>query len=289
MARRVKVDVTPQKGGPLIGWLGQRISGAREVASRRFAVDRYYDLAIDPEIAADPAGPYRAHVGRPGQGLELFAPEAQARLKLLLGHFSPGQSLASADALVWNVFSPFHRTRASRRWLNEVLAAAFGPREYPADWMVRLWHREEVPVPGFAATVEAEAAVTLSAPGGFKFLAIAAWQDDFPEGMSDPIALHANQLRGSVPDQSGLLVVVPSPPRYPPAHDPSSVFRRYFVPQHDGYLLTEASFALPARVRIVTWESLGERADVHPHGVELRAYVGWRVALVEGAQAEPAP
>ena len=111
-------------------------------------------------------------------------------------------------------------------------------------------------------------------------LATAAWQDDFPEGMSDAIALHANQLRGTVPDQSGLLVVVPSPPRYPPAHDPGSVFRRYFVPQHDGYLLTEASFALPARVRIVTWESLGERADVHPHGVELRAYVGWRVALV---------
>ena len=53
MARRkAKVDVRPQKGGPLIGWLGQKISGARELEGRVFGVDRYYDLAIDPEAAA---------------------------------------------------------------------------------------------------------------------------------------------------------------------------------------------------------------------------------------------
>ncbi|HEY3452574.1 MAG TPA: hypothetical protein VGK67_39890 [Myxococcales bacterium] len=289
MRKRLKVDVRPQKGGPLIGWLGQRISGARELASRRFAVDRYYDLAIDPEAAADPAGAFRAHVNRPGRGLEQHAPEAQARLKMLLGHYHPSQSLSSPDALVFNVFSPFGRPRVSRRWLNEVLAAAFGPQDYPADWIVRMWYREEVEVQGLAATIEVEEACSLVASGGWKFLVAAAWQEDLPDGVADTVTLSAEPLRQSVPEKSGLLVIVPSPAHYPPAHDASSVFRRYFMPQHDGYLLTPAATSLPCRIRVVTWESLGERADVHPHGVELRAYVGWRVALVEGAQAEPAP
>lgn len=289
MRRKAKVDVRPQKGGPLIGWLGQRISGAREVQSRRFAVDRYYDLAIDPEAAADPAGAFRAHVNRAGRGLERFAPEAQPRLSLLLGHFNAAQSLNAPDALVWNVFSPFCRPRVSRRWLAEVLAAAFGPADYPADWIVRMWHREEVEVQGLAATVELEQACSLVSAGGWKFLVAAAWQEDFADGVADAISLSAQSLRRAGQERSGLLVVVPSPTHFPPAHDPDSVFRRYFLPQHDGYLLTPAAMALPARLRAVTWESLGERADVHPHGVELRAYVGWRVAVVEGAQAEQAP
>jgi len=288
MARRkgkVDVDVRPQKGGPLIGWLGQRISGARELKGRTFGVDRYYDLAIDPEGAADPAGPFRAHAGRPGRGVELYAPEAQDRLKLLLGHYSRAQSLGSPDALVWNVFAPFTRPRASRRFLDEVLRAAFGPHDYPADLAVRLWHSEEVSLPGLAATMEVEAAASLTATGGWKFLLAAAWQEDFADGMADVLILYAQQLKGAPADRSGLLVAVPSPAHYPPAHDPQSVFRRFFAPQNDGYLLTPAAMALPTRVRAVSWESLGERADMHPYGIELRAYVGWRVALVEGAQA----
>jgi hypothetical protein len=279
MRRKAKIDVRPHKGGPLIGWLGQRISGARELDGRSYGVDRYYDLAIDPELAAEPAGVFRAHVSNPGRGLDRFAPEAQARLKLLLGHFHPAQSLVSADALIWNAFGPFARTRA-RRWLNEVLAAAFGPRDYPTDWIVRLWHREEVALPGIAATMEVESACSLIASGGFKFVVAAAWQEDFADGMADALTLLAHELKGMPQDKTGLLVIVPSPAHYPPAHDAASVFRRFFLPQSDGYLLTPAATELPARARVVTWESMGERADVHPHGVELRAYVGWRVAML---------
>ena len=285
MRRKAKIDVRPRKGGPLIGWLGQKISGAGELESGRYGVDRYYDLAIDPEYAADPAGAFRAHVGKPGRGLELFAPEAQERLKLLLGHFHPSQSLASADALVWNVFSPFTRPRVPRRWLNEVLAAAFGPLDYPTDWIVRPWHREEVALPGIAATMEVEPACSLVAGQGFKFVVAAAWLEDFADGMADALTLHAHQLKGSPPERTGLLVIVPSPAHFPPAHAPDSIFRRFFAPQHDGYLLARAAMELPARVRCVTWESLGERAEVHPHGAELRAYIAWRVALLE----PPAP
>jgi len=275
----------PSRGGPLIGWLGQKISGARSADERSYAVDRYYDLAIDPEQAADPAGAFRARVSSSSSGLERFIPEAQERLRILLGHFSAAQLLESSDALVWNVFGPFTRPRTSRRWLDEVLTAAFGPADYPVDWLTRLWPREEVSVPGMAATMELRPDATIAAPGGWRYVVAAQWQSDFADGFADALSLHASLLKGADPARSGLLIVVPSPPSYPPARNPESVFRRYFMPAEDSYVAHAATLELPARVRLVTWESMGERSDVHPHGVELRAYIGWRLKLLSQAEA----
>jgi len=280
--RRLAPAPEPSRGGPLTGWLGQRLSGARD-SRGVYAVDRYYDLAIDSAAAAEPSSRFHEHVmRRPSRGLERFAPEAQERLKAHLGHFHQAQSLDSADALVWNFFAPFSRPRTGARWLNEILAAAFGPQDYPKDWMVRLWHREEVTLPGMPATIEVEAPVTAASSGGWKYVVAAQWQDDFPEGVADPFSLHVRQLAGEDSARQGLMVVVPSPAHYPPAHDAGSVFSQFFGPHADGYLPTSAGRALAAPVRVVTWESLGERADVHPHGVELRAMTAWRLAQLSG-------
>lgn len=271
-----------ERPGELVGWRGQPIAAAREVGSGTFGVERWFDLALDPEAAADRAGGFRAYVSRGGTGLERFAPEDRERLTNTLGHFHPAQSVATVDSIVWNVFGPFSRSRsgASRRWLNEVLAAAFGPADYPDDWILRLWHREEISVPGMGATIEVEASATAIAAGGWKFVFATRWQRDFPEGVDDALTLHLRQLEGSDPARAGLLVLVPSPGRYPPAQDPDSVFRRHFTPVDGTYVLAPAMLEAGARVRVVTWESLAERCELHPHGPELGDYLRWRLSLL---------
>lgn len=265
----------------LVGWRGQPIAAAREAGGGTFAVERYQDLALDAEGAGERAGAFRAHVSRNPAPPERFAPEDQARLTRELGHFHPAQSLATVDAIVWNVFGPLTRPRSSR-WLGEILTPAFGPADYPEDWIVRLWHHEEVSVPGMAASIDVEASATAIAVGGWKFIFAARLQRDFPEGVDDCLTLHLSQLLTSDPARSGLLVLVPTPALYPPAHDPDSVFRRHFTPVGDGYAPTASLTTHPARVRVVTWESVAERTEMHPHGVELGEYLRWRLALLRG-------
>ncbi|HCF58348.1 MAG TPA: hypothetical protein DFS52_10195 [Myxococcales bacterium] len=271
----------PGAGQTLVGWRGQPLAVARELGTGMPAVERFQDLALDAEAAADPSAAFRRHVGKSAADPDRFAPEDRERLTRELGHFHPAQSLASGDSIAWNTFGPFARPRASRRWLNEVLSAAFGPADYPEDWIVRLWHREEVSVPGMVASIEVEAPATAIAIGGWKFIFAARWQRDFPEGIDDTLTLHLSQLVSSDPARSGLLVIVPSARRYPPARDAESVFSRHFTPAGEVYFPSPAIASGTARARIVTWESLAERTEVHPHGVELGDYLRWRLAILD--------
>lgn len=273
--------MAPDAGQTLVGWRGQPLAIARELGTGMPAVERFQDLALDAEAAADPSAAFRRHVARSAAEPDRFAPADRERLTRELGHFHPAQSLATVDSIVWNTFGPFAKQRVSRRWINEVLSAAFGPADYPEDWIVRLWHHEEVPVAGMTASIEVESSATAIAIDGWKFIFAARWQRDFPEGIDDTLTLHLSQLASSDPARSGLLVIVPSARLYPPAHDPESVFRRHFTPAGDVYIPSPAIAAGSARVRIVTWESIAERTEVHPHGVELGEYLRWRLAILD--------
>jgi hypothetical protein len=77
-----------------------------------------------------------------------------------------------------------------------------------------------------------------------------------------------------------VIVIAPSPDRYPPARKPTSVFRRYFESLDDGYC------ALPAAIKVsataITWEQVLTVLARHPEEADRAAYLAWRLNLLDG-------
>lgn len=122
----------------------------------------------------------------------------------------------------------------------------------------------------------------LQAAGGWFYAIEAKWRADFSAKQghahgTSQLEMRALSVTGNEPhsERRGVIVVVPRPPRYPPANHPKSVFRRYFDPDGERYKPRAVGAAL--RAVAVTWDDVAEILVQRSELAMVAQYLQWRL------------
>lgn len=253
---------------------GRQVLGTRSLGSKVFAAYDWQDMVLKPGAEV-----VRKAKSEKGQTRH-FPPEDRERLKVCLGHYSKLQSENSEDTVTWSVFgaSPFNA------WLPEVLAQLFDEPKLPATWSARFWERQPHPDTGIS-NHGPESEITLLAEG-WCIEVEAKWLSDFDGNQGKKRQTSQLEMRSHTAVRNcgsegnfGVLVVVPSPHRYPPAKKSNSVFRSYFDVEGESYACRPSATRLKAR--IITWERLAEALDRNGEFQTTAAYLRWRLNLLD--------
>lgn len=251
---------------------GRVVRGSRSRGSGVFAAFNWRDMVLNP-------GPEIIRKASQKARLSDFPPEDQEELAACLGHYSPVQSANSEDTVTWSVFgaSPL------QAWLPGVLAEVFDEPLPSSPWSARFWQRQAHPDTGDEQRGP-ESEITLLA-GKWCIEVEAKWLSDLDgrqgkTGNKSQVDMRAHTARqNSGPDgKYGVLIVAPSPQRYPPSQRLDSVFRRYFDIDGDSYACRDCAAQVNARV--ITWESIADVLDRAQPLSSTAAYLRWRLELI---------
>ena len=252
------------------GWRGQTILGARSRGGT-FAARDWRDLVLDPAGAIETKAAEIA-----GSAARWFAPAALASLTAVDGHYSYVQSINSEDTVTWAAFGP----RASSRAIGEIVNLAFGLQPRPAEWERLYWQRW--PHPHTRRTTSGpEPDVTLRADDGWGYVVEAKWAAKLDASQGKGGGLTQLEMRTHVARtltadarKRGVLVIVPSPARYPYAR--RGTFAEYFAVEEDHYVPRDLARAQEARA--LTWEQIVDVLARIDGRSELTDYLAWRIA-----------
>jgi len=257
----------------IVRYDGREILGSRSRGSGVFAAFDWKDLVFGNTTGAI------VRKAEAKSNVNDFPGEDRERLTEVLGHYSQVQSINCEDTVTWAVFQD-----RLHPWLPELLKSLAPHRDLPDVWRAEVWvHSPHPRKPTATRRPEADAMLH---GDGWCYAVEAKWLHDIGlhsgTGYQDTqldYRVHAAREQTGDPATSGVLVIVPSPERYPPANDKESVFRRYFSLADGGYRATQAARDLDAVV--VTWEEianrLGQGAPAHR---ECARYLTWRLSFL---------
>jgi hypothetical protein len=131
-----------------------------------------------------------------------------------------------------------------------------------------------------------EADVTFEAEGGWFYAIEAKWLSDLPAGQGQKGTATQLEMRSrslahgsSIAERRGVVLVVPSPARYPHARRPRSIFRRFFAVSGSAYVPLAAADVLSARA--ISWEEVAEVISTKATLTEAAKYLRWRLGLLQ--------
>lgn len=249
---------------------GTSIEGSRS-RSGVFAAFDWERLVLPPIGAAILSKARHSANGR----LKSFPPEDHQQLKDKLGHYSDVQSINCEDTVMWSVFG----CADQEAWSTDILTEVFGYASRPRNWQMKLWSR--IPHPDTGLIESGPESDCVLQNGMWRYVIEAKWASDISRHKhgKDQLEMRAYQaqLDAVSPETSGVIVLVPSPARYPCAHNGSTIFRQYFEPAGDSY--AQLDLAKARNARALTWERLVEliRGRGRPR---LREYLEWRLSFV---------
>lgn len=253
-------------------WDGKTIHGVSSTGSGVFAAYDWKDMVFGAV-----AGPIEQKAACGSKQARAFSDEDLHDLRRLYGRYSDVQSVNSEDTVTWSVFAGSERAK----WLSALIDEAFGHQACCREWSLQFWQRTPHPDTGESASGP-EADVLVSAQDHF-YVVEAKWTSDLGKAQGaardkTQLEMRHGQAIGSECRNTGVLVIAPRPAVYSHAHVERSVFRRYFVPDGNGYARTAAAEHLKAVC--VTWERIAELMDLCGEG-DRAAYLRWRLALIE--------
>lgn len=257
----------------IVRYDGREILGSRSRGSGVFAAFDWKDLVFGNTTGAI------VRKAEAKSNVNDFPVEDRERLTKVLGHYSQVQSINCEDTVTWAVFQD-----RLHPWVPDLLRSAAPHRELPDVWRAELWVPSQHPRRP-TATRRPEADAMLHGDD-WCYAVEAKWLHDIGlhsgSGYQDTqldYRAHAAREQTGNSATSGVLVIVPSPERYPPADDAKSVFRRYFSVAGDRYHPTQAARDLEAV--IVTWEEIADRLKwgtiAHQ---DCGRYLTWRLSFL---------
>lgn len=209
-----------------------------------------------------------------------FPPEDRDQLTATLGHYSKLQSANSEDTVTWSVFG----SRPFAPWLPLLMARVFQEPTVPTDWSARFWERQAHPDTGLVKHGP-ESEITLTSPG-WCIEVESKWLSDLDGAQGSAKNVSQIQMRAHTAKRNagengrwGVLVVAPSPRRYPPAARATSVFRAYFDINGTSYLCRPGTEQM--RARIITWEEVASFLSTQPGYEAVATYLQWRLMLID--------
>jgi len=252
---------------------GRQVRGTRSLGSGVFAAFDWREMVLNP--GDEVIRKAKSEKGR----LSDFPIEDHEKLTACLGHYSRLQSANSEDTVTWSVFG----ASSLHGWLPQVLAAVFDEPMLPSRWSARFWERQKHPDTGLIEHGP-ESEITLIADK-WCIEVEAKWRSDLDGKQGKGRQTSQVQMRAHTARQNsgpsgkyGVLIVVPSPKRFPPSRRGDSVFRRYFDVDGESYLCRPP--AAEANARVITWESLADALDGNEQMQSTADYLRWRLNLI---------
>jgi hypothetical protein len=263
---------------PIRRFDGRIILGSRSIRSKTFAAFDWKEMVLCP------GAEITRKADRASGQLRSFPIADHARLTAVLNHYSDVQSENSEDTVTWSVFGAIDPAI----WLPDLLTRAFGEADRPTILRGPFWAR--IPHPDTTLIQQGPEAELTLIGSGWCYGVEAKWRQDIKDRQGarrdmTQIDMRAHTARTTAATENwGVLVVVPSPRRYPFAKRRESVFRRYFEP-----IGQENYVALPhaqsQRAAIITWEEILMIVCKYPSHKLVAYYLDWRLNLIDILQS----